>query len=381
MSEALRVYRRSELEAIIPAIDTQGCLHRYKAMWIDGVDDSSDVSLVGIAFHAIQHAYTEKLVGAKLGQDYDLAMEAFTEGLASSQTPSRLIPEVQNIWKWHAESFELQLDRFVTAEERGSGGNVAFAPDLVYAHPERNSLEIIDFKTGWHPPVSEEELKVLFQARCYARYSQERWKNFDKYEFTLNAVRFRKSVTVSFTPDELDAAVDAEVNAAIAIIEEAVRTNTFPATPGPSCRFCTLACPVADQTITLPKRILEEQIPSVAQFVLVAEKQLKTIKAALKAAVATYGPATVNGMVFANRPSESVSYPVDAVMEVLRMRGMAGAFEDASNRDLTLSRSALSKLFKAYPGLENDLLPVRQSRTSYRFGAKVVGSDEDDDDA
>lgn len=379
MSTELKIYRRSELEAIKPTIDSTGCLYRYRKIWMEGVDDASDVSLVGIAFHAVNHAYIEKLLAAQLEQDFELAQEAFIEGVAAAQTPSRLLPQVQDVWKWHAESFELQRDRFVAAEERGSAGAVGFAPDLVYAHPERNALEIIDFKSGWHPPLSVEELKVLFQARVYSKYGMERWPGFDKYEFTLVAVRFRKSVTVSFTPAEFDA-IEVEVRGAIATIEEAIRTDTFPATPGPSCAFCELACPVADQQLTLPKRLLVEQIPTAAEFVLVAGKQLQAIKKVLKAAVATHGPVTVNGVTFDNRPSEQVSYPVDAVMEVLKLRGMAGAFEDASKQDLTLSKSALAKLFKAYPVLEQDLAPVKKTKVSYRFGPKVAGQDDDEED-
>lgn len=378
MSTQLRIYRRSELETVKPTIDSEGCLYRYRKIWMEGVDDSSDVSLIGIAFHAVNHAYIEKLLEAKLEQDFELAEEAFAEGVAAAQTPSRLLPQVHEVWKWHSESFELKLDRFVTAEERGGAGDVGFAPDLVYAHPERNALEIIDFKSGWQPPMTEEELKVLFQARVYCAYGAQRWKHFDRYEFTLVAVRFRKSVTVSFTPEELDA-VEQEVRGAIATIEEAVRTDTFPATPGPSCRFCELACPVVDQKITYPKRLMVDQIPTVAQFVLVAEKQLSAIKKALKAAVTEHGPVMVNGMEFANRPMETVTYPVDAVLEVLRMRGVAGAFDGAAQNDLTLSKSALGKLFKAYPDLEEDLEPVRRAKTTYRFGAKIAGQDDEEE--
>jgi hypothetical protein len=47
-----------------------------------------------------------------------------------------------------------------------------------------------------------------------------------------------------------------------------------------------------------------------------------------------------------------------------------GAFEDAAARELTISHSALAKLFKAYPGLEDDLKGVVQSKTTFRFSAK-----------
>lgn len=379
MSERpVKIYRRSELETIKPQIDADGCLFRYKAIWVDGFDDTSDVALVGIAFASIKHRYILMLKDAGMSQDFDLAKDAFVEGLEAAQTPSRLIPEVQSLWLLHAEKFELDLDRFVAAEERGSAGDVGFTPDLVLAHPERNELEIIDDKSGWHPPLTEETLRGLFQARVYSRYGRDRWPNFQKYKFTLNAVRFNKSTSVVFTNEELDK-VELEVRAAIALIEEATARDSWPATPGPSCHFCTLACPVAEQTITLPPRLSKDMLPTLASWVLVADKQLKAAKKLMKSSVAMYGPVTVNGVEWDNRPSESKAYPIQDLMAVLEMRGSMGAFED---KTLTISYSALKKLFKNFPGLEDDLAGVVQRKTTYRFGPAKPGlpPGEDDDE-
>lgn len=367
MTQSLRIYRRSELEAIKPSTDSSGCLYRYDKIWNQGYDDTSDPALVGIAFHAINHAYMLKLLDAKLGQDEELAHEAFVEGIATAQTPSRLVPDVRNVWDWHAESFELALERFVAAEERGQTGDTGFTPDLVLAHPERNSIEVLDFKSGWHPPLTEAELKGLFQARFYSRYAQERWPHFSSYEFTLVAVRFRKAVTVSYTPAELDQ-VELEVRAAIATIQEANKTGQWPATAGPSCHFCELACPLVDQAVTLPKRLTPQQYQQLGAWLLVAEKQLKSAKKLMKASCAAYGPLEVNGVVWDNRPSVSRAYPIGPLLDVLQLRGVMGAFE--ADQGYTLSHSALSKLFKQFPDLEKDLASVVQSKTSYRFSAK-----------
>jgi hypothetical protein len=376
MTEPLRIYRRSELEAVKPAIDSEGCLYRYKKLWIDGVPDDSDISLVGIGFHAVSHAYIEKLVASGIAQDFEYSQEAFTQGIANAGTPSLLVPMVSDLWRWHAESFELKTERFVAAEERGHSGNVGFSPDLVYAHPETNSLEIIDWKTGWHPPLSEAELKLNFQARVYSRYAHDRWPNFDKYTFTLSAVRFRKFVSVSFTPQELET-VELEVQSAIQTILEAQRTDHWPAIAGPSCHFCSLSCPLADQDISVPKRFSVEQYQKVGEWLLVAEKQLRAVKKAMKAACAVHGPCNVNGVVFDNRLQVSKSYPMDAVLDVLKVRGVMGAFEGSTG--LTFSQSALAKLFKAYPMLETDLSDVVQTKTSYKFSAKQAGVEDEDE--
>lgn len=369
------VYRRSELEAI-----ADGCLHRYRSLWIDGVDDSSDISLIGSGFAKIKHLYIMRLVERKLSRDAEEANAAFIEGVAITQTPARLLPELRHLWFFHAEKFDLDVKRFVAAEERGDAGGVAFAPDLVLAHHESNALEVIDDKSGWYPPMTESELRSNFQARVYSRYARDRWPNFSHYAFTLNAVRFNKSVTVAFSQADLDA-VDTEIQAAISTIELAKVANEWPAIPGPACRFCTLACPVADQKITLPKRLSIEQREPLAGWMLVADKQIKALKKLLKQSVATHGPIDIHGVVWDNRPSESRAYPLDAVLSAFTKLKIDRQAPEvlAAGGDLTISHSALEKVLKLYPELEQALAPSVRSKTTYRFGPKQAGDTEEEE--
>ena len=92
------------------------CLHRYKAIWVDGVPDQSDLSLKGIAFHSCAHKYILRLVDAKLPQDHEEALLAFTEGIASALTPSHLVPQVREMFMKWAERFGLELGAFLAAE-------------------------------------------------------------------------------------------------------------------------------------------------------------------------------------------------------------------------------------------------------------------------
>ncbi len=375
MTQAIQVYRRSELEAI-----SDGCLARYKALWIDGVDDSSDISMIGSAFAKIKHLYILRLVERNLSRDAEEAQAAFIEGIAITQTPAHLIPEVRTVWQFHSEKFDLDVKRFVAAEEKGDKGGVAFSPDLVIAHSESNTLEIVDDKSGWRPPMTESELRTNFQARVYSRYARDRWPNFSHYAFTLYAVRFNKRVTVSFSQADLDA-VDVEIQAAISTIELAKVANEWPAIPGPACRFCTLACPVADQKITLPKRLTLEQREPLAAWMLVAEKQLKALRKLLKESVTANGPIDVRGIVWDNRPSESRSYPIDAVLEAFKKLKIDRQAPDvlAAGGDLTLSHSALKKVLKLYPELEQMLEATARSKTTFRFGAKAAGEEDDEE--
>jgi hypothetical protein len=366
-AQTLRIYRRSELQAI-----ADGCLHRYRVLYIDGVDDTTDASLVGQAFHKCQHLYVEELVERKLPNDQEAAVIAFTEGVAISQLPARLIPELRQTWDSHVATFEIDLRKFVTAEEPGYSGEVSFTPDLVLADSATNTLEIVDFKSGWTNPPTEAELKKDFQARVYTRYGRDRWPNFDKYVFTLRAVRFRQETSVTFTQAELDT-VDTEIRAAIATVELAKASNVWPAIPGPACRFCTLKCPVLDNPLVLEKRIPLAARESMAGWVMVAEKQLKAVKSALKDSVKEHGPIDVNGVIWDNRPSVSRSYPLSAVVAAFKTLKIP---VDSA----TMSAHGLKSLMRQYPDLEHLLSLDERQKTSYRFGPKAAGESEEDEE-
>lgn len=367
MTAPLTVYRRSELEAV-----GDGCLHRFNEIWNKGVDDASDPALIGIGFHAVKHRYVMALVDAQLPSDAELAQRAFVDGVSTVMTPDRLLPELRQVWLFHAEKFELDLARFVTAEEKGAVAGKAFTPDLVYASPSINELDIHDDKSGWQPIMSEEELKGNFQARFYVRYARERWPYFSSYRFTLHAIRFNKSVSVTFNAQELDQ-IDAEVEGHIATVEAAKRTGQWPAIAGPACAYCTLECPLMQQMALVPKRFLSVQDAArVAGTILAANAYTRAAKKALKGYVAAHGPFVVNGVEWAIRTTDVRSYPIDTVLEVLKLRNVDGAFdaEQAKTHGLTISHSALAKLFKQYPLLEDDLKDYAITKPSNRFGPK-----------
>src|ERR1019366_7167936 len=310
MTQAIRMYRRSELEAV-----GDGCLYRYDQIWRQGIDDTSDLALVGIGMHRAQHRYVLRLVEAGVPQDAEEARAAFTEGIALSQTPNRLIPEMRELCDRFAEHWELPLDQYVTAEERHeSADGVSWSPDLVLARP--TELEIIDFKWGWAPPLTEDDLRTLFQARVYSFYAMQRWPNFQTYRFTIFAARFNKHVSVVFSHQDLDN-VERELQAHIATIEGAEASGSWPAHAGPSCRFCQLKCPLVDTPVVMPKRFLEpSQAQQIGGWILAGQQMIKEAKKALKGWVSTNGPVSVNGVVWDNRSTMERKYPVQAILDV-----------------------------------------------------------------
>lgn len=373
--QALQVYRRSELESI-----GDGCMHRYKSIWIDGVDDTSDVALIGIGFAAVKHCYIVRLLEKQLPQDYEEAQEAFVEGVGLCKLPVRLIPELRALWFFHVETFELELDRFIAAEERTTSGDVGWTPDLVYGDPITNTLEIIDDKSGWHPPLTEVEVRMLFQGRTYSRYARDRWPNWDHYRFTIHAVRFKTYTSVVFSQAELDQ-VELEIRAAISVKQQCERDGKWPAVAGPACHFCTLACPIVDSPVTLPKRVMTHaEAMKLAGVTLAAKPTLRAIDKALKGWCSTHGPLEVNGLVFDNRRTDSVSYPFPAVAESIQALPKDQTANVPVGSDVTISRSSLKGAFKAHPQLERLLAPSAITKAGYRFSAKKPGSTELEED-
>jgi len=76
----------------------------------------------------------------------------------------------------------------------------------------------------------------------------------------------------------------------------------------------------------------------------------------------------VNGIEFASRPVESVSFPVMPVVTTLQAAGIVP--------DFTVSKTAIKPYLtaKKYALVREDLLAVAKPKTTYRFGPKKVGT-------
>ena len=370
MSTVLPVLRRSAMQT------AESCLYRYRAIWVDGVPDQSDLSMTGIAFHACAHRYIERLVSEQVPSDADEAKAAFVEGIAAALTPARLVSSVRAIFMRWAEHFELDLAAFLAAEEHQIGKtDQTFTPDLVYGRP--TELEMPDFKTFWHP-LTETQIRQDFQARWYIYNAMRIWPNFPKYVFTHVYVRYGTQVRVEFTPHDFQTFED-EIAAIEATITEAAARNEWPATAGKECAYCQLDCPLVDSPALIPQRVKASQAVTVGGWILAADRQVRLAKKALKAYCAAYGAVDVAGVEFNSRPVTVRTYPVNRVVAALTAAGVDKDAATLGAGSLTVSHSALAKLFKSYPSLEAALQPFKAESVQYRFGAKQAGVDEEEE--
>lgn len=368
--------RRSALESY------DGCPYKYDKTYNQGVEDKGDESQRGLAFHEIVFQYIKRLAQARLSADAGEADQAFQEGIALAQLPTHMLTEVSKIWGRFREWFQLDLDAYLSAEDLQETERFTWIPDLVYVRPQ--GIEIIDWKT-YYKGLTEVQARKEFQLKFYLLQALEIWPGFPAYTFTFNFVRLGYQISVTMQPDEIEA-FRPEVEAILLSLEEAERTNHYPAIPGSHCTLCRLDCPIVDNPAKLPIRVTTgDQATMMAGRKLVLEQELKTINKALAGWVNQEGPLVVNGQVFKFRENIVRKYPALTVIDLIeRHYG-----DDAGQlKLLTFSSTAVKKADPLKSVRDHaDLLAVERRDHRWSFVHTKAGAigdadkpDDDDDE-
>jgi hypothetical protein len=351
------------------AVEAFGCPYRYDMLVNQGVDDTGDEAIRGRAFHACFLVYVLLLVAKGVTSDHDLALEAFPKGVAVTGLPDHLIAEVSDLFFDWAEGFELDVNAFLLAEDLLRRGRRRFQPDLVYAYPW--ALEVRDAKT-YYRGLSEAQARRELQPRWYVVEAKRHWPNFPAYWFTFMFVRIGQTLTLKYTPDEVDA-LEPGVQAAIDAVRAADEKGEYPPMPGSHCTLCRLACPVVDDPRRMPIRLrTKEEAIQNGGLILTLEQRLKAARKAQKGWCEANGPVDVRGEVFTFRSSESVLVPADLAID---------AIEAAYPRpeQLLVSMSAVKRVDPMRIARENRRLleaAVRSQR--WRFSHAKAGETDGD---
>ena len=355
--------RRSALEAF------DGCPARYHAVYNLGVEDKGDEANRGIAFHEIAARYVDRLAKAQTPMDRDELSLAVSEGIARAHCPTALLDEVVELTDRWGTAFELDLDAYLMAEERQESARFTWIPDLVYVRPTH--VEILDWKT-FYRGYTDAQARKEFQARMYLLQALEIWPGFPEYWFTFVFVRLNYRVTIKVTPDEIET-WRPQVEGILAGLEAAERSGEWPAIPGSHCGLCRLACPIVDNPARLPVRLLSvEQRDRAAGEILAGEQRLKALKKALGSYVSKEGSFILNGQIFAQTPTETVTYPANEILEALKTAG-------ADVSGITVSKTAIGKVLKTLAAnVQAVLAKLATTKTGWRFGHKKAGADLDD---
>ncbi len=289
------------------------------------VEDKGDESQRGIAFHEIAFRYIDRLAKAGLTADKGEADLAFKEGIALTQLAPSLLKDVGRLWSRHSERFELDLDAYLHAEERQETDRFTWIPDLVYIYPNRVTIK--DWKT-YYKGLTPDQARAEFQLKFYLLQAMDIWPNFDEYEFIFSFVRLGYEVSVVMKPEDIEL-IRPDVEAIVLTLNEAERTDNWPAIQGSHCGLCRLKCPLADNPLKLPVRFRDEAEAGQAfGRVLTLEQELKALKKSLGAWCNTEGPLVYHGQEYAHRPNTSRTYPAAALIDFLKDRGAdVSAFE------------------------------------------------------
>jgi len=359
--------RRSALEAF------DGCPKRYHDIYDLGVEDKGDEANRGIAFHEVAFRYVDRLAKAKTSMDAEELGLAIREGIALSNCPTAQLPDVNELVERWGSSFELDLDAYLTAEERQESARFTWIPDLVYVRPTH--VEIWDWKT-FYRGYTEAQARKEFQARFYLVQALELWPNFPEYWFVFVFVRLNTTVTIKCKPDEIES-WRPQVEGILARLENAERTGDWPAVPGSHCGLCRLACPIVDNPARLPVRLVSQaERDTAAGEVLALEQRLKALKKAVGAYCTKEGPFVMGGQWFGHTQGESATYPADSAIKTLKSGG-------ADVSTVTVSKTSIAKAIKTLAGEIGiqtiaDLVKLAITKTTWRFGHKKAGAEVDD---
>jgi hypothetical protein len=184
-------------------------------------------------------------------------------------------------------------------------------------------------------------------------------------------VRLRYQVSITMTPEDIDAFSD-EIKGIALAIYEAQRTKNYPAIPGSHCRLCRLQCPIASNKFRLPVRVTsQEERDAVAGRVLVLEQELRQTKKVLKGYCDEAGGFTYNGEDFGHWPTTERRYPADQLLTWLKDHGF-----DVSH--VTLSATGLAHLAnpkKAPEAVLQELARVVQEDQCWPFRHRKHGAE------
>jgi hypothetical protein len=353
------------------------------------LEDRGDEANRGIAFHECAARYIERLAAKQLEADHEEATEAFREGIEASRPAPHLLPQISKLWQKFTGWFQLDLAAYYAAElkqhtcsGRGCGHSekdhkdgrctrcrcqqfqpgFTWTPDLIYVRP--GEIEIKDWKT-YYKGLTETQARDEFQLKFYLVEAMRIWPNFARYKFTFDFVRLGFEVSVTLTPEEIEA-FQAEVEAIQAGMAQARAVGIYPATPGAQCGLCRLRCPVVDAGDRLPVRVqTADQAAEMFGRLMVLEQERKALKKALGGWAATEGAVVCRGQEYVHQSQTSYSVTMADV----------DPFVGQHQHELVrFGLSALKPIWKKRTDMPADLQLAARKSTSWVFRSRKVGS-------
>lgn len=347
------------------------CRARYKGEYLDGLSSDSLVARRGSTFHKAREHYIRELWRTQQAADFELAAAALAQALIELPIPYAEEQDVRDLWARWTERFELPLQQFVAVEtDKLTAFSTVLRYDLVLV-PSPDTLLIDDAKTSYQVP-SEDALEHGFQANFYLTAARLLFPGFLRYAMRFDYIRHNAQITVELTASELDVCEAAILtqDAAMALAES---TQTFPATGGAHCGYCTIDCPLVDHAAYQRSRCNSDtDAMLVADEIAALSQGIAQRREALRSYADQHGPIESSGVRWAHWPQAKTTYPAQAVIAVLDQAKTPYA--------LTLSLTAVKPLVtskKKYAHVAEAIKALGTTLTFTTFGAKQTALLED----
>src|SRR5574341_193701 len=311
------------------------CRLKFKALTFDKVKGLEPMYFqTGRFFHVFAAEYIRHLVKSKQESDHAYASALFDRVWRSrhevkdySRIPESLHDEMRELCEgfWTNRTFnpdtiiEPELEVALT---EGWTETMWLAKDVFFRAkidlPERlttTRAKITDFKSGWGA-WSKDDAEHSAQLPRYAMALHAIDPTVEEYEVAVDFVRpnIIRSVVI---PAEAAIQERKRILAVSDQVEEAVRKNAWPASPGAGCADCPLlndGCPARQLAAPLAGvNTVEEAVQAFQRLVMIDEER-KRITGQLKSWTDGNGPVVSGGQEYGPKPQHSYSYPVDRLL-------------------------------------------------------------------
>lgn len=251
--------------------------------------------------------------------------------------------------------------------------------DLRYLRPAKDGatrLTICDFKTGY-AAVSQSEVAEDPQLRRYAMVEGILSPDEPEVDVELDYVRLGITRRATITSE----AAFGERKRVLAVsdrVEERIRKQDWPATPGAACGDCPLwhdACPARKEAAPFRAIQNEEEAAQAVGMMSMKEQELKILRGQVKAYTDTHGPVASGGMVYG--PSSEVRHEYEDVAAFIEWARdhqlpLDMLMKPISKEDLS---DALGKLLVGDDALE-ELAAIRTVKTNSVHRLRKLRADE-----
>ena len=350
----------------------EGCPAAFKMRYLEKLPEAPSEALAfGGLVHTIIANYTRHCMDNGLPTDItampDIVRICFYE--KPSGLPSSRYNEVLEVAERFAGSHVFEIDTIEGYEKWIqawlSGKKFLFRGILDLLKIEGTTATIRDYKSDFQlRPQSEVEGDM--QLKVYPWLVSLEYSKITTFRCELDFVRHDVVRTFTFERDQIPK-IEKQVMGMIAMVEDAIAKNKFPATPGQACNWCgyTAACPKA-QDIPADVRPIQtpEDARAMAEELSVLERQVAIRKDLLKAFCNKNGNVEFNGLAWGHHLVESRAIEdIDAFVKILN-----SAKQDPRPY-LTISGTKVKKLFRDDTMLAR-LEPIIVEKNYTRFDSK-----------